>query len=321
MTLQEIERLPIYSQKLKEIQDLKKVELHAHLGGAVSIGFLQKHCTNAEYHELSHFLTKIRSIIDYQEGFKAFGMIGKILCTNQLIQEAAYDFCKSQYEDKVVVAELRTGLKKLDGNFEDYLKAVLTGLKRGMQDYPVIVTLLLSLKRDTPLNDANEMVNLAIKYQYEGVRGLDVSAESTKGNGNGIFEPLERAKKEGLRITLHIGENREEQPNQQMKELEEIQPDRIGHAVFLCPEAQQWIQKRKVVVGACIRSACSVMITKPSEHPAFALYANGHPVVFCSDDSTLFGNLSEELALVACLCEWPIEKMEQMQQSAKAHIF
>ncbi len=106
-----------------------------------------------------------------------------------------------------------------------------------------------------------------------------------------------------------------------MMELEEIQPDRVGHAVFLCPEAQQWIQERKVVVEACIRSACSVMITKPSEHPALALYANGHPVVFCSDDSTLFGNLSDELALVACLCELPVDKMYQMQLSAKAHVF
>lgn len=321
MTLQEIEGLPQYSQKLKEIKALDKVELHAHLGGAVSLEFLRRHCAEAEYNELSHFLAKIRAGIDYREGFKVFDLIGKILCTNHLVYEAAYDFCSSQYRDNVVIAELRTGLKKLDGSFEDYLKAVLAGIKKGMQDYPVAVTLLLSLKRDTSLDDANEMVNLAIHYQNEGVSGLDVSGESTKGDCSGIFEPLARAKKAGLPITLHIGEHRSEQPKRQMRELEEIQPDRVGHAVFLCPEAQRWIQERKVVVEACIRSACSAMITKPSEHPALALYANGHPVVFCSDDSTLFGNLSDELALVACLCELPVDKMHQMQLSAKAHVF
>lgn len=321
MTLQAIESLTQYSQSLKEIKTLNKVELHAHLSGAVSMEFLQKHSPSTEFNELSHFLAKIRTGINYQEGFKVFGLIGKILCTNQLIYEAAYDFCKSQYRDNVIIAELRTGLKKLDGNFEDYLKAVLAGIKKGMEDYPLSVTLLLSLKRDTSLNDANETVNLAIKYQNEGVRGIDVSGESTKGDGSGIFEPLARAKKKDLPITLHMGENKGENPKQQMKELENIQPNRVGHAVFLCPEAYRWIEKRKVVVEACIRSACSVMITQPSEHPALTLFSNGHPVIFCSDDATLFGSLSDELALVACLCELTIEKIGQMQLAAKAHLF
>jgi isocitrate dehydrogenase len=58
-------------------------------------------------------------------------MIGKVLNSNQRIEEAAFDFCQNQNNDNVTFTELRTGLKRLDGGFEDYLKAVLSGLEEG----------------------------------------------------------------------------------------------------------------------------------------------------------------------------------------------
>ncbi len=63
------------------------------------------------------------------------------------------------------------------------------------------------------------------------------------------------------------------------------------------------------------------MITKPSEHPALELFKKGHPVVFCTDDSTLFGDLSEELALVACLCNLSVKEVVEMQKRALAYAF
>lgn len=63
------------------------------------------------------------------------------------------------------------------------------------------------------------------------------------------------------------------------------------------------------------------MITKPGEHPALELFKKGHPVVFCTDDSTLFGDLSEELALVAYLCDLSVERIVELQKLALEHAF
>lgn len=321
LSLQEIVKTPKYKEFLEKFKLVGKTELHAHLGGAVSLEFIREHCSPQEYVEIVGFIEKIKEGVNYAEGFKAFPMIGKALNTNQHIEEAAFDFCQSQYNDKVTFSELRTGLKRLNGGFEEYLKSVLRGLDRGRLFFGVEVSLVLSLRRDTTVEDANEIIDLAIKYKGL-VEGIDISGESTKGNASGIFDALKRAKEAGFPITLHIGENPQESAEQQLKELNEIQPERVGHAVHLCNEAMEWIKSRRTVVEACIRSALSVdMISTPGDHPALELFKNGHPVVFCTDDSTLFGDLSEELALVACLCDLSLEEMIELQAEIRKHAF
>lgn len=323
LSLQEIQSTSEYAKLLNILKNKEKTELHAHLGGAISTSFINSCCNTQDYDLLLEFISNLRSGMDYTKAFEAFNMIGRILNSNQRIEEAAFDFCQNQYNDKVTFSEIRTGLKRLDGKgFEEYLTAVLRGLNRGMQEYPIHVNLILSLRRNSTIEDANETIDLAIKYRDMGITGIDISGESTKGDGSGIFEALQKAKNNGFSITLHIGENCNENPEQQMKELTQIQPERIGHAVFLCPEAYQWIEEKQIVVEACIRSALSVsMINNPGDHPAFTLFKKGHPVVFCTDDSTLFGTLSEELALVAYLCNLTIENVIEMQKKALEYSF
>jgi adenosine deaminase len=317
LSLHEIVQTPEYGALLTQLRKVFKTELHAHLGGAVSMEFIRQHTTDQDYAEIEGFINQLKGGIDYSEGFKVFSLIGKVLTSNQRIEEAAFDFCRCQHGDHVIFSELRTGLKRLDGSFEDYLTAVLRGLKRGIQTYPIQVNLLLSVRRDTSCDDANETVDLSIKYKTQGITGIDVSGDSTKGDGSGIFAALKFAKSNGLPVTLHIGESKQEKAEQQMRELTEIQPERIGHGVHLSTEARRWIQEKRIPVEACIRSALSVgMIIQPNEHPAIELFNQGHPVVFCTDDSTLFGDLSEELALVACLCNLSIDQMIEQQQKS-----
>lgn len=322
LSLQQIVQTAKYAALLEGCKKIDKSELHAHLGGAVSMDFIRLHSTSQDCNELSNFIAKVREGLDYSEAFKVFTIISKILNSNSLIEEAAFDFCRSQYNDNVTFSELRTGLKRLDGGFEDYLRAVLKGLKRGVTTYPIHVNLVLSLRRDTSEQDANETIDLAIKYREQGITGIDVSGDSLKGDGSGIFEALKRAKRAGFSATLHIGENRLERPEQQMKELQQIQPCRVGHGVFLCPEAKSWIEEKQIIIEACIRSALSVgMISRPGDHPALALFKKGHPVVFCTDDSILFENLSDELALVAFLCNLSMAEVVDMQKNVLAHAF
>jgi len=323
MSLQDIKGTKEYAKLLEDLRKKDKTELHAHLSGALSKDFIRNLCSPQEWDEISRFIEKIRLGIDYSKVFDVFIMIRKILNSNLLVKQAAFNFCESQHRDKVTFSELRTGLKNLNGGFENCLIAVLSGLKEGMEMYPSIhVNLILSLRRDTPLQDADETIRLALKYRAQGITGIDVSGQSTKGDGSGIFKALEQARDCGYPITLHIGEDKDETPEQQMKELTKILPQRIGHGVFLCSEAKKWIEDNRIVVEACISSALSVsMITQPSLHPALDLFKKGHPVVFCTDDSTLFGDLSEELAIVACLCDLSIEQVALMQQRAVAHAF
>ncbi len=322
LSLKQIMETPRYQQYLAAIQNIGKTELHAHLAGAVPLEFLQKNCDETTFSQLSHDIDKIRNGVDYDKAFSIFDTIGKILNTEQRIEEAAFEFCRAQYNDKVAFSELRTGLKNLGTGFEGYLQAVLKGLERGMQTYPIQVNLLLSLRRNTTEADADKTIDLALKYRDKGITGIDVSGNSVCGDAKGIFTALQRAKELKFPVTLHIGENPKETPEQQMKELKTIQPQRIGHGVFLCPEAIEWVRSQHIPVEVCIKSALSVdMIDHASKHPWLKLLQEGHPLVFCTDDATLFGDLSSELALLACLKDLSLSEIIELQSQAHQYAF
>lgn len=322
MSLSALMQTQRYADLLKEIKRINKTELHAHLGGAVPLEFLQKHCTVSAYAELVLQIERIQNGEDYGKAFSVFDLIGKILDTNERMEEAAYLFCQGQAADLVTFTEVRTGLKDLGTGFEGYLKAVLNGLQRGQEDFRVKVNLVLSLRRNTPAKDAQETVRLAIEYRNRGITGIDISGDSTKGDCSTIFESIDSAKEAGFPITLHIGEQSTENPEQQIKELIRIEPQRLGHAVYLYSQAKQWVDEKRPVIEACIKSALSFkMITTPAEHPAFDMLKNGHRVVFCTDDSTLFGDHSSELAIAACLLDLPPARIQAMQHEAQKYAF
>lgn len=322
LSLAELMKTDKYLWLRDQIKRIPKVELHVHLGGAVPLEFLRKHSPPAIYVELIDIIDKIRAGVDYSDAFKAFELIGKVLNTDELAEEAAYSFCKAQFEDRVTYTEVRTGLKNLGTGFEGYLQAVLRGLKRGKNEFNIEVNLILSLRRNTPAKEAMETVQMALKYRKEGVTGIDISGESTKGDCSTIFDAINLAKINRLPITLHIGEQASENPEQQMKELNHIVPQRIGHAVHLCPEAKAWVDRFKPVIEICLNSAvCVGMIKHPKDHPGLKMMREGHKVVFCTDDPTLFGSHSSELAVAACVLDLSVSQIRAMQDEAEDHNF
>lgn len=102
LTLEEIVKTAKYLTLLKELKKHPKTELHAHLEGAVPIRFIQNYSTSESYAELTNFVEKMKKGVDYTNAFQAFSMIAKVLNTNKRIEEAAYAFCQSQYEDYVI---------------------------------------------------------------------------------------------------------------------------------------------------------------------------------------------------------------------------
>jgi hypothetical protein len=106
-----------------------------------------------------------------------------------------------------------------------------------------------------------------------------------------------------------------------MKELRRIRPKRIGYAVHLCDEAKEWVDRYRPVIEVSIKSALSDKAIKiPREHPCFEMIRQGHKVVFCSGNSTLSGDLSSELAVAACVMDWPLSVIERKQQEAATYL-
>lgn len=310
------------SLTIEEIKKIDKTELHLHLGGAWPIDYLQSIAQPAVFIELCNQLDLIEKGIDYKKSFYAFDIIGKIIDSDDKVEQGVVALCNDLSADGVVYVEIRTGLKDLGSGFEGYLCAILRGIERGCYKTNLKANVLLSLRRDTSSQVAYQTVSLVQKYRNQGVVGIDISGISVQGNGGAIMGALDLAKKNNIPIALHIGESSEETVEQQIKELKSIQPQRIGHGVFLCPEALEWIQVHKIPVELCLTSAVRLLISRHEEHPALKLFNVKHPVVICTDDPLIFRtSLSRECALMAYIENLTLDDIKKLQKDAQRYRF
>jgi len=313
-------RFEVLVEKMKQI---KKVELHLHLGGAWPLDYLKEIADPTDFTELSDNLELIRSGVNYEKAFEVFPMIGKIVNTDQKIENGVVALCKELAGDNVTCAEFRTGLKDLGSGLEGYLNAVLRGMEKGSLESGIKLGLVLSLRRDTPKDIAEKTIDLAIKYREKGIVGIDLSGDSTKGDGREAVEAILRAKENGFPVTLHIGESPKETKAQQLWELNKIQPQRLGHGVHLYDEAAAWMRHHNVPLEMCLSSAVQVqMISEAKEHPGLKLFKEKHPVFICTDDPLVFQvSLSEECARAAQLLDISVEEVKKLQILAMERSF
>lgn len=301
-------------------QEIPKAELHLHLGGSYPLEYVQSLATPEQKELLDTQLKLIAGGVDYHEGFSIFSLIEKIVNTEEKIENGTAALCRSLKEDGVIYAEIRTGIKNLGKGREHYLLSVLQGIEQELSD-EFHARLLLSLRRNSPLEYAKETVDLALKYRHRGIVGIDISGISTVGEIELLLPELLRAKESGLFLTLHIGEHPLE--TKQLQVLQTLQPHRIGHGVHLEPEALEWMLENKIPLEVCLTSSmCVKMIEKDALHPGLDYHFRQHPIAICTDDPLIFStSLSQELDLFHKATALPIEKVEELARSSLDHAF
>jgi adenosine deaminase len=290
-----------------EFREMPKAELHLHLGGAWPKEWLLGMATEEERGELERCLAVVAGGVDYRDVFRVFQIVAKLVNSEERVRRGVGALCESLWDDGVEYVEIRTGLKDLGKGHEEYLKAVLGGVKL------VRARVLLSLQRNATGEMVRKTVDLALRYGE--VVGIDISGDSTLGQVEAILPELMRAKEGGLFFVVHVGETVGERD--QMVLLEALEPKRVGHGVYLSQEAREWIVKRKVPLEVCLTSSVLVkMIERVEEHPGITLYREGHPIVFCTDDPLLFStSLSKEYGL-AKECGLTVEEIGEVARKA-----
>lgn len=311
---------PVASPRYQELQKEPKAELHIHAGGSFPIKWLFTQATAEQKANLTHFVEKLKGGMPYEAAFGVFSLIGAIVNSTQKLEEGTYWLMEELKQDGITFVELRSGIKRFAGEDEEaYVKALLQGLELAKND-TFTGCLLLSVQRESSYEYVRSTVELALRYKEKGVRGIDISGVSTRGDITPILGLLKEAKKAGLRITSHIGESYEEKD--QMLILRELEPDRVGHAVCLTDEAKAWIKERKIPVEVCPTSAKLVsMHDKNDWHPWLIAHRDeGHPVVLGSDDPTAFGiTLTDEYYSLRSLLR--MEQIKQLAQESFTHAF
>lgn len=290
------------------LKSLPKAELHLHLGGSFPLSYLLSIATPEQAEELQKGLEVLSKKVHYHDVFPLFKLVGNIVNSEERVKNGVEALCRSLKEDGVTYVEIRSSVKDLGKGYEEYLKAILEGLQNERTE-SFKPYLLLSLQRNSPLTITHTTIDLAIQYQDAGVVGIDLSGDSSLEQMEFLIPELKRAKNSKLALVLHMGESTKEKG--QIDLLTNLEPDRIGHGVFLTDEAKEWIVTKKIPLEVCLTSSVLVeMVGHAHEHPGIELYRRGHPIVLCTDDPLLFStSLTQELMVAHQTCGLSLDEL------------
>jgi len=229
----------------------------------------------------------------------------------ELLEELSYDFVRRQKEQNIVYTEVRYSPQLLCGEYkvsvEAIMESVTKGLRRGCEDYGVIVNQILCAMSLFP-QWSGEVVKLAEKHRNDypcAVVGIDIAAgeqhfeiEESPEFFKPHIEMVEEAKKLGINVTIHAGETTRAQNVADAISEKKYNAKRIGHAYRMIDsqDIMDEVIKKNVHIEICPTSSLETGgwlandngVLNWNEHPVLIMKEKGVSLSFSSDDPAVF---------------------------------
>ncbi|KAI3611389.1 adenosine deaminase-like protein [Moniliophthora roreri] len=299
------------------IQNLPKVELHAHLNGSIPLSTIQElskdyaavydpgnpnhKLSPAEVEATIQQLTKL-DVSNLHGFFGPFAAVYALTSSKEGLGKATRAVLAGFLDGETpqcTYLELRTTPKEAVGMTRlEYVQTVLEEIERYPKEKAAFI---LSLDRRMKPEIMQECVDLATKLKAAGRRvvGIDLCGDPLAGDMTSLSPYITQAKQAGLGVTLHIAETKENPPDEAL-DLLAYKPNRLGHATFLNEKALEVVLKEKMCVEICLSSnlLCKTVDSLDAHHIRLYLEQN-HPIAICTDDMLPFRNsLLAEYALL-----------------------
>jgi adenosine deaminase len=259
-------------------------ELHVHLGGAVDpaamwgIAHSQGiRLPTRDYWEFVDLITVRKGARKSFEEFLALYKWTELIQSSPVaVEESVYQVVGGAYRKaNITTLELRYNpMKRNRGGERDLdhiIMASIRGLDRAVLEYPVRCGLIFCLDRtfDLALNEI--IVDKAIAYRHRGVVAVDIAGPASASfHYKDYAALLKRARKAGLGITVHAGEDEDWHSVDEVVRF--LEPDRIGHGIHAAQDADlcRRLAERKILLEICPTSNLHTRVVK--DHEELAAY-------------------------------------------------
>lgn len=162
--------------------------------------------------------------------------------------------------DGVCYLELRT-TPRISAYFskEQYVETVLDCISRYNKTQDAMHTfLILSIDRRNTAAEAASTIDLAIKYQDRGIVGVDLCGNPSHPLDMDMLDhEFSRAKRAGLKLTLHFAETPPSSSRAELEGLLAMEPDRLGHVIHVPEDIKDAIAARGIGLELCL--SCNVL--------------------------------------------------------------
>jgi adenosine deaminase len=255
-------------------------ELHVHLGGAVDPAIMWEiaHAqgirlpTKDYWHFVEMITANRNSVKGFDDYLELFRLTDLIQSSPAAIETSVYQNIAGAYrKNNITLLELRFNpMKRNRGGEQDLdhiMMAAARGLDRALLEYPVKAGIIVCLDRSFSHRFNEILVEKAIKYSPRGVVGIDIAGPNSKGfnyrDYNGLYK---KARKEGLGLTVHAGE--EQDHRSVIEVIESLEPERIGHGIRAAEDQRtmDMIKERGITLEICPSSNLSTRVVRDMEH-------------------------------------------------------
>ncbi|MGD1055433.1 MAG: adenosine deaminase [Nitrososphaerales archaeon] len=251
-------------------------ELHSHLGGSVDPAVMWEiahaqgiRLPTKDYWKFVDLVTVTpRSKRSLEHYLSLFHLTELIQSSPIAIERSVYQTIAGAYrKNNITLLELRFNpMKRNRGGEQDLdqiMMAAVRGIDRASLEYPVKTGIIVCLDRGFGLRLNEILLEKAIAYASRGVVGIDMAGPGTKGFSYPSYVAVfRRARKEGLGLTVHAGE--EEGHDSVRQVLEYLEPDRVGHGVRATEDAGtlELLKDRGTVLEVCPTSNLHTGVVK-----------------------------------------------------------
>ena len=190
----------------EELKVLPKVELHCHLDGSLSRGFIESRLGRTVSPEELQVSENCTSLVEYLE---KFSLPGQCIMDEKGLEEAGYDVLKSMSLENVRYAEIRFAplLSETSSmNCRSVIEALLKGLERGRADFGTRFGVITCAMRHHSQEDNSRMIKTAREYLGYGVCAADLAGAESMYPMSQFMELFQIARKLDMPFTIHAGE-------------------------------------------------------------------------------------------------------------------
>ena len=289
----------------REMRALPKVEFHRHLDGSVRfdtiLDIAKSHNIDLGTRDPAELKRKTR-ITTPMESLDAvlttFWTTQKVLASYESIRRITFENVEDGFYDGVVLLELRFAPVFIAHNkeigYDEILEGVIDGVSLGMERYPVQVGIILIVPRSFDPGLSRDALDTALRYKNgihrngDRLCGFDLADAEDRTDPAAFTGLVEHARKNGLGITVHTGENTS--ADHVRRALAAYKPDRIGHGIRIRDDddlVHKVIEEDIHLEISPYSNYLTRSVPSLEEHPLPYLYRKGVQVSINSDDPCL----------------------------------
>jgi len=284
------------------VLSLPKAELHLHLEGTVEPATLIELSRKYDSEPLtSEAVAQLYSYSDFQGFLMAFKAVTERLRAPEDYELIAYRMMERLRAQNILHAEVYCSvgvclMRKLD--FDALFAGMERGRERGESDFGVSVLWLFDSVRQFGVEQAEAVVDFALKYRDRKVVGFGIGGDERRGPPEIFRATFLRAKSEGLRLTCHAGETA---GPESIWGAINLGAERLGHALtaFEDEELMHILAERQIAIELCPTSNVRTRaVSSLDRHPVRVYFDRGMMITLNSDDPAMFDtSLVEEYSL------------------------